>query len=163
MIHTSKFTVFIILSLLILISFTGCGKQNDSKQIPISGNSDSGETFNLEQFQKEMTARGYHYEMQDAEKDFLKTPKKRMVYLDEVLNIYLFSNNKEMEKTAKGFDRDGGGYSNGSEGISFDWIIPPHYFKKGILIVKYAGDNERILSDLKDIFGEQFAGYQPHK
>lgn len=37
--------------------------------------------------------------------------------------------------------------------------IPTHYFKKGKIILIYAGNNESILKILEEIFGQQFAGH----
>lgn len=38
------------------------------------------------------------------------------------------------------------------------WIGPPHFFKKGRLIVLYVGDNGKVLKALESILGPQFAG-----
>lgn len=38
------------------------------------------------------------------------------------------------------------------------WMAPPHFFKRGKLIVIYVGNNQTILNILKDAVGEQFAG-----
>ncbi len=35
----------------------------------------------------------------------------------------------------------------------------PHFYKRGSLIVQYVGEDEKIISDLGDLLGEQFAGY----
>jgi len=36
----------------------------------------------------------------------------------------------------------------------------PHFYKKGNIVVQYIEEDEKIISDLKDILGEQFAGYE---
>ncbi|EHI99965.1 hypothetical protein CDLVIII_3403 [Clostridium sp. DL-VIII] len=41
---------------------------------------------------------------------------------------------------------------------SVSWISYPHFYKKGNIIVQYIGKNEQIISNLKTILGEQFAG-----
>ncbi|MEK6244154.1 MAG: hypothetical protein AABM33_06600 [Pseudomonadota bacterium] len=38
------------------------------------------------------------------------------------------------------------------------WVGPPHFFKKGRLIVLYVGDNEKVLSALEAVLGRLFAG-----
>ncbi len=38
--------------------------------------------------------------------------------------------------------------------------IPTHYYKKGRIIVIYAGKNETIIQILEEIFGPQFAGHE---
>jgi len=43
--------------------------------------------------------------------------------------------------------------------MKVDWVSFPHFYKKGSIIVQYIGEDEKMISDLKDIFGDQFAGY----
>jgi len=38
------------------------------------------------------------------------------------------------------------------------WVGPPHFFKKGRLIVLYVGDNGKVLKALEAVLGRQFAG-----
>lgn len=38
------------------------------------------------------------------------------------------------------------------------WVGPPHFFKKGRLIVLFVGDNEKVLNALEAVLGRQFAG-----
>jgi hypothetical protein len=38
------------------------------------------------------------------------------------------------------------------------WIGPPHFFKKGRLIVLYVGDNGKVLKALEAVLGRRFAG-----
>ena len=42
--------------------------------------------------------------------------------------------------------------------MEIEWVSKPHFYKKGSIIVNYVGEDEKILDDLKDIFGTQFAG-----
>lgn len=140
--------ITLLLLLLFLVTmFIGCSSQNNSKG-----------TFNIEQFQNEMKSKSYTFEMQDVEKDFLPTTRKRMKIDSEVLDIYVFSSNKKMENAAKCIDMDGSGYSNGSKAVKVDWGLPPHFYKKGSVIVQYVGGNEKMISHLKNILGAQFAG-----
>ena len=36
----------------------------------------------------------------------------------------------------------------------------PHFYKKGTIIVRYEGADEKIINDLEEIMGEQFAGIE---
>jgi hypothetical protein len=141
--------ILLALSLLMLTILIGCSSQNNLK-----------DTFGIEQFQNEMKSKNYNFEIQDVGKDFLPTTRKRMIIGDEAIDIYLFSNDEEMENEAKHIDRDGCGYNNGSKAVSVDWISYPHFYKEGNIVVQYVGENEKIISDLKDILGEQFAGWK---
>jgi len=107
-----------------------------------------------------MKAKNYKFELKDVEKDFLPTARKRMIIDKEAIDIYLYNSNKEVEKDAKRIDNGGCEYNNGSKSVNVRWSLYPHFYKKGTIIVQYVGENEKIISDLKDIFGEQFAGYK---
>ncbi|MGY0372270.1 hypothetical protein [Clostridium sp. JNZ J1-5] len=139
----------LILSLFMLATFIGCADKNDPK-----------DTFYIEQFQSEMKAKNYKFQMQDVEKSkhFLPTTRKKMIFDNEALYIYLFNSNEKMENEAKRIDSDGCGYSDGSKSMAIDWISSPHFYKKGNIIVQYVGKDEKIISDLEDILGNQFAG-----
>ena len=138
--------ISLVLSLFIFTTFMGCSSKNNSKN-----------TFNIGQFQSEMKSKNYNFEMQNARKDFLPTTRKRMIIDNEALDIYLFSNNKKMENEAKCIDSNGFVYSNGTKSIYVGWVSFPHFYKRGNVIVQYVGENEKIISDLMDILGEQFA------
>ncbi|MCM1989936.1 hypothetical protein [Oceanirhabdus seepicola] len=118
-------------------------------------------TFDSEKFEIEMKAKNYEFQLIHVKKDFLPTTRKRMVIGEEAIDIYLYSNNKKMEKDAKNIDSGGCEYTSTSifsKSVNVSWVSEPHFYKKGKLIVLYVGTNEKIISDLKDIFGEQFAG-----
>jgi len=38
------------------------------------------------------------------------------------------------------------------------WIGPPHFYKKGKLLVLYVGDDDKLLKALEAALGRQFAG-----
>jgi len=118
-------------------------------------------TFNVEKFKIEMKAKNYEFQLIDVENDFLPTKRKRMVIGEETIDIYLYSDNKKMEKDAKNIDSKGCQYTSTgvfSRSVNVSWVSYPHFYKKGKIIVLYVGTNEKIISDLKDIFGEEFAG-----
>lgn len=140
--------ILLISVLFLITTLIGCISKNNSK-----------DTFNIEQFQNEMKARNYKFEIKDVQEDFLQTTRKRMIIDNNVIDIYLFNNNKKMENEARYIDSDGCGYDNGSKAVKVSWASFPHFYKKGSIIVQYIGEDEKIISNLKDIFGEQFAGY----
>lgn len=148
---TGNSITLLILSVFVLAMFTGCTSKNDSK-----------DTFYIEQFQSEMKAKNYKFQIQDVgeSKHFIPTTRKRMIFDNGALDIYLFNSNDKMENEAKHIDSDGSGYSNGSRSMQIDWISEPHFYKKGNIIVQYVGKDEKVISDLEDILGKQFAGEQ---
>ncbi len=38
------------------------------------------------------------------------------------------------------------------------WIGPPHFYKKGKLLVLYVGNNDKVLKALEAVLGRPFAG-----
>lgn len=127
--------------------------------VSCSRDTNSPNTFNMELFENAMNVKGYNYEIKDVEQDFLPTTRKRMIIDDKVIDIYLFSNDNEMEHEASHIDSGGYSYNNSS---NVSWVSIPHFYKKGSLIVEYVGEDENIMSDLPDILGEEFAGNTPY-
>lgn len=142
---SNRIVVFIT-TLFMITVLVGCSREN---------------TFSIEQFENAMKDKGYNFEIKDVQQDFLPTAKKRMMIGDIAIDIYLFNNDKNMENEASHIDIGGNSYNNGSKSVKVRWVSFRHFHKKGNLIVQYIGEDKKIMSDLKDILGEQFAGYTP--
>lgn len=145
----SKYAILIVFILPIFITPIGCSNKQKLKN-----------TFGIEQFVNQMKAKNYKFELKDEEKDFLPTTRKRMILNKEAIDIYLYNSNKEAEDDARRIDNGGCEYSDGTKSINVSWVSYPHFYKKGNIIVQYIGENQKIIDDLKDIFGDQFAGYK---
>ena len=118
-------------------------------------------TFDVEKFEVEMKAKNYEFQLMHVKKNFIPTIRKRMIIGEESIDIYLYSNNKKMENDAENIDSGGCQYTSTgifSRTVNVSWVSEPHFYKKGKIIVLYVGTNEKIISDLKDILGEEFAG-----
>ena len=63
-----------------------------------------------------------------------------------------------MESDSLIIDNNGFGYSRNHTAVNLSWISYPHFYKKGNIIVQYIGKNEKIISNLQNILGKQFAG-----
>ncbi len=146
--HSSYVSVSLII-LLIIVMQMGCKDTNIHQS-----------TFTLQQFGDSMKNKGYSFEITDVEEDFLPTTRKRMEFNHDMLDIYIFNGDKEMEEEAANIDKDGCGYTNGNKSLKVSWVSYPHFYKRGSLIVQYVGEDEKIITDLRDILGEQFAGYR---
>ncbi|GLC30216.1 hypothetical protein [Clostridium omnivorum] len=142
--------IFIAAIFIITVLAGGCSRENNTKS-----------SFSIEQFENAMKDKGYNFEIKDVRQDFLNATRKRMMIDNKAIDIYLFSNDKEMENEASHIDSGGCGYNNGSKAVNVSWVSFPHFYKRGSIIVQYIGDDEKIMSDLKDILSEQFAGYTP--
>lgn len=49
--------------------------------------------------------------------------------------------------------------ANTINGESMAWIAPPHFYKRGNLMILYIGDNQDTTDLANQVLGEQFAGY----
>jgi hypothetical protein len=118
--------------------------------------------YSSDSYDKLITAleqKGLSVESMEVEKDIL-AGKRKYVTIDEKDNIsvYLYINDKAMEKDAGYISPDGFGYNKMTKHVSVDWIAPPHFYKIDNMIVLYCGEREEIISCLKEFIGEQFAG-----
>jgi len=119
--------------------------------------------FTIDNFTNILKTKGYTLEVKDADEDFLSTTRKTISLGDEPIDVYIYNSNEEMEKDSLNIDSNGFVYTitdaeDTATLTNASWSSYPHFYKKGNIIVKYIGKNEEIIFNLKDIFGEQFAG-----
>jgi len=162
----------LILSLVIissLVGVIGCNIVNKVER-----------AFELEQFENEMKSRGYEYKRQDIQESLLTPISQYMILDDNVIIdgtqyilydtdiiIYSYKDNKEMEKEASAINKeastinkDASMFNRDGNTMQIEWPKTPHFYKKGQIIVQYIGDDEKLISDLKEIMGVQFAGIE---
>lgn len=142
----------ISVSILILMT-AGCKKKSDVAE--------NENIFDMDDLEIAMKDKEYDFEIIDADKDFLSAPRKRLVFDDTAIDIYIFKSEEDMEKEAGYIGEGGCSYDNGYKRINVSWVSYPHFLKKGCLIVQYVGEDSRMVNDLEEIMGEQFAGYRP--
>lgn len=119
------------------------------------GCSNNSGLFNFSQLVNELGKEKVIFTIKEnAEKDpfFFVVPKVIEMDGDFIL-IYEYPTKEDMEKEAAAIHEEG---NIGNASISY--VSDPHYYKKGNIIVQYAGENKVILKHLKEIFGKQFAG-----
>lgn len=158
----SKVLIIGLLAMTTLIGGTGCNTTNKSES-----------EFNLEQFENEMKSKGYEYKRQDLQEGLL-TPisqymhlndnviidDKQVILYDTDVIIYSYNNNEEMQKEAMTINKDASEINSDDNSIQVEWPKAPHFYKKGNIIVQYIGEDKQIISNLKEIMGEQFAGIE---
>jgi hypothetical protein len=70
------------------------------------------------------------------------------------LQVFEYESAEAMEKEASQVAPDGG-----SVGTSMmTWIVTPHFYKAGRIIVLYVGSDQTVLGLLNKVMGPQFAG-----
>lgn len=112
----------------------------------------------FEQLVSEIKSKGYEVEVMNASKDFLSGTRKRILTNNEAIDVYLYRSSFTMERDAKGITPNGFGYDGLLKALRVSWVGEPHFYKKDNIIVQYIGSNKRVIYDLRDILGEQFAG-----
>ena len=120
----------------------------------------SGDDFDYKALSESLTESGFSYveETPDSDFSFLSVARQPLIVGDEIISVYEYKSNKDMEKDSKYVDKNGLGISKPGGGVRISWISKPYFFKRGKLIVNYVGEDEKILSFLTEHFGSEFAG-----
>lgn len=90
---------------------------------------------------------------------FLSVPRKPVLIGDEIISIYVYASNKDMERDSKHIDKGGCSISMPGKEVEISWVSFPHFFKNDTLIIQYVGEDEKILEFLNENYGAEFAGY----
>lgn len=117
-------------------------------------------TFGVRQFANMMKNKGYEFKIESVQKDFLNVPRKRMKIGKDAIDIYVYTTCAGAKIDSMKIDRHGDSYRGLFRGVQVevDWVAPPHFYRKGRIIVNYVGENQKIIYDLRSIFGKEFAG-----
>jgi hypothetical protein len=96
-------------------------------------------------------------EIRDAgtvEQPFFGVPARVFVVEGRDLQLYEFASATHAEQAASQVAP--GGSPIGTSMVT--WMAPPHFFRKDRVIANYVGTSERVLTELRRVFGPQFAG-----
>ncbi len=116
------------------------------------------DSFN--EFVESLEKMGFDVAYEDVDKDILEGNRKWLTLDgDENITLYAYEDNEAMEEDASRLDKKGFTYNNGDMSVHVTWVSFPHFYKKDNLIALYVGENEKIISSLKEIMGSQFSGY----
>jgi len=152
----NKIKTFIIFSLLLVMVLPGCNKSSNAD---IKSNTDAS-IYSVDDFTADLKEKNKNIKIEDVDDSLLKGDRRSITYGKEFINVYVYKNNEEMEADSQNIDKDGSEYKDENNHIFVDWVSAPHFYKKGTIIVCYAGEDKKIISYLKEIMGEQFAGYK---
>ena len=70
------------------------------------------------------------------------------------VQVFEYASAAAADTEAKGVSPDGSVVGRSRVG----WIAPPHFYKKGKLVVLYLGDDTTVIKVLESVLGRQFAG-----
>jgi len=95
----------------------------------------------------------------------LSVDAKLIILGDDIITVYEYNSNEEMETNAGYIGSDGSSISRPDYDdddltltMMISWRSIPHWFKSDLVIVNYVGENEEIINFLTVIFGVPFAG-----
>ena len=169
-------TLVLALGLATSTAFIGCSKdtvENAGDKIKKRGIEDVGEgikdvgeaggglwdkvtddsmTYNEDDFKKEIEKKGYKLTEIEDTKSLLSVENDDYTINGDRLSIYEYDESAKstLEGDLKSIT-DNGMMINGNK---TSWTKAAHIYKKGRLVVIYDGNNESILTTLKDILGE---------
>lgn len=141
-----KRVIPILLLSLITLSLLGC-----KNEIP-------EEAYN--HFITRMEEMNFNVKAEDAGKDILEGERKWVTVNEtENISVYLYEDNRSMEKDSSYIDEGGTGYHNGRNSVEVSWVSYPHFYKTENIIVLYVGEDSDVINAIEEIIGKQFAGY----
>ena len=83
---------------------------------------------------------------------------KTIILGDEIISVYEYNSNEEMEMDAGYISTDGFGITSPNSGVQISWVSTPYWFKSDMIVVLYVGENNKIIDFLLETFGQPFAG-----
>ncbi len=89
---------------------------------------------------------------------FFSVPGRTIRVDDENVQVFEYEDAASLEDAAGGISADGFTIRGATRTVHVDWMAPPHFYKKGKLLVLYVGDDIGVRQLLEDVLGEQFAG-----
>lgn len=115
-----------------------------------------------------LAAAGYDYESEwcdELQQLYMYSPE-RMCRISVSNGDQLFVSRYKDEATAMDhaarFSPDGKAYTglggHGATTIQFGRAFPPHFFRKGSVVVEYISENCELMGVLESVYGKQFAG-----
>lgn len=151
----NKIKTLIIFSLLLVMVLPGCNKSSNTG---IKSNTDA-RIYSVDDFVTDLKEKNKKIKIEDVDDSFLKGDRRSIAYGKEFINVYVYKDNEEMLADSQKIDKGGSVYKDGNSYVNVEWASDPHFYMKGSIIVGYAGKDSNIITYLKEIMGEQFAGY----
>lgn len=73
---------------------------------------------------------------------------------NEVLYVYVYPSEEKAKIDISYIGSSGGSYDNGKMGINIEWVSIPYYYHKDNLLLMYIGENDHIIKDLSELYGD---------
>ena len=125
---------------------------------------------NSDELIKELKTHRYKVEVEEVSnyRPVLFSVQPKIIKInDKTLEVYEFKSKEEADEQGKNISKDGRSIKNikgrMKDGATLrscyvNWSEPPHFYKRGNIIVVYSGKNLRLQYNLAKIMGKQVAG-----
>lgn len=139
----------------VAVGFTACGgKLPVSNQSP-QGKSHAGPVTDYASLVADLRAAGVSVKREGkVDQPFFSVTGMMIKVRGEDVQVFQYSDAMAAEAQAALVSPSGSAVGT----TKIHWVGPPHFFKKGRLIVLYVGDNDKVLNALEAVLGRQFAG-----
>ncbi len=121
----------------------------------------TGYTFN--NFVNDLRGQGVIVEVvSEPPTDFrwFPVPPRDILVNSQTITVFEFQDSQQALKAALAVSPRGDQIAPlpGTQGKFLEWIAPPHWYRKGQLIVLYQADDASVKRALQNLLGQQFAG-----
>lgn len=118
-------------------------------------NIEEDRTLNYDLFKSQIRSLGFQVESAgEVEQPFFSVRGRVLKITNQSVQVFEFKDAEQAEKEA--LEISANGTIIGKTVI--DWVVPPHFYKQGRLIVVYVGNQSETLALLNKLLGTQIAG-----
>ena len=155
-----KRLILLVFAISIGISFMGCTKKSVSqisseKSILQDSNSVNVKIQTTEEFIKLLEKSGNKTKTTKQDNGKFLSGTLTIINIDkDIIGIYEYKNNQEMEHSAKTISSDGSMIG----GTIYEFTSKSHFYKNGNIIISYFGNNKETIKKIEKLIGKQFAG-----
>jgi hypothetical protein len=131
------------------------GQHHSHKSRPAHRTARSRRPADIDAFVRALRAHGLTVVAEGEVSQPFFSPRGRALAVGgENVQVFGYSSGRAAESEAKKVNPEGTGVGTSTA----MWAGPPHFYKKGRLLVLYVGENEGVMKALTAVLGPQFAG-----
>lgn len=143
----------LVLALLLAVPALSCTPTSRNVTAPES--TSSTQSISYQSLVEHLRAAGLQVEPAGEVHQPFFTPVARVILVDgEDVQVYQYPSGQAAEAEASRVSATG--TTIGTAKVS--WLAPPHFFRKGAVLVIHLGSNPKTLDALERLMGPQFAG-----
>lgn len=149
------FLLSICLLFVVAVGSTACGGKLSVSNQPQQGKSHGGPVTDYASLIDNLRAAGVSVEPEgEVDQPFFSVKGMMIKVRGEDVQVFQYSNAAAADAQAALVSPSGSAVGT----TRLHWLGPPHFYRKGKLLVLYVGDNDGVLRTLEVVLGRQFAG-----